>query len=285
LAAYEQVVSGWPVPYDRRLVPTELGTTHVIACGPPDAPALVLLHAAMATATIWRPNVAGLSRHFRLYAVDVIGQGGRSVATRKIRTRHDYVRWMNSLFDELGIAKASLVGNSYGGFLAFNQASLAPDRVERIVAISPPGVFVSLWRLAPRFIWSAARRLAQRLLGVQQRKRSIADFLAPGATFREEDAAWVALSEQFVNGGVRMNAPIPKVFSNAELRSIAAPAMLLIAEHETMYNPDRTLRVACSRMPALKAEIVRGAHHLAAMADPEFVNSTILRFLWPALDD
>jgi pimeloyl-ACP methyl ester carboxylesterase len=285
LAAYEHVLAGWPVPYDRLSVPTDLGTTHVIVCGSPVAPPVVLLHAAMATATIWRPNVVGLSSHFRVYAVDVIGQGGLSVATRKIRTRHDYIGWMNSLFDELGIAKASIVGNSYGGFLAFNQASLAPDRVERIVAISPPGVFVSLWRLAPRFIWGTARELARRLRGGRRKKRSIADFLAPGAQFREEDAAWIALSEQFVNGGVRMNAAMPTVFSKSELQSIVVPAMLLIAEHETMYDPNRTLRIACSRMPALRAEIVEGAHHLAAMARPEFVNDTILRFLGSAPND
>jgi pimeloyl-ACP methyl ester carboxylesterase len=61
--------------------------------------------------------------------------------------------------------------------------------------------------------------------------------------------------------------------------------MLLIAEHETMYDPNRTLRVACSRMPALKAEIVDGAHHLAAMACPELVNGRVLRFLRSVPDD
>jgi pimeloyl-ACP methyl ester carboxylesterase len=162
----------------------------------------------MATATIWRPNVAGLSRHFRVYAVDVVGQGGYSVASRKIGKREDYVAWMNQLFDGLGIDKASIVGNSYGGFLAFNQASRAPDRVERIVAISPPGVFVSLLPMTMRFLRRALTAWLRKLLGGAPKKRTIADFLAPGASFRAQDADWLALSEQFVNGGVRMNASL-----------------------------------------------------------------------------
>src|SRR4051812_15674544 len=115
MAAYDAVLAGWPVPYESLTVPTDLGPTHVIASGAADTPPLVLLHAAMATGAVWRPNVEALSRHFRVYAVDVAGQGGRSVATRKVRDRQDYADWMNALFDGLGIGKASIVGNSYGG--------------------------------------------------------------------------------------------------------------------------------------------------------------------------
>jgi hypothetical protein len=36
---------------------------------------------------VWRPNVAGLSLHYGIYAVDVNGQPGKSVANRRIRKR------------------------------------------------------------------------------------------------------------------------------------------------------------------------------------------------------
>src|SRR5688572_21678913 len=86
IAAYDAVLAKWPVAYQEITVPTRLGATHVIASGPADAPPVVLLHAAMATATVWRPNVLALSEHFRVYAVDVVGQGGRTVASRKIES-------------------------------------------------------------------------------------------------------------------------------------------------------------------------------------------------------
>ena len=85
MAAYDAVLAKWPVAYEDIVVPTRLGATHVIASGPADGSPLVLLHAAMATATVWRPNVEGLSEHFRVYAVDIVGQGGRSVASRSSR--------------------------------------------------------------------------------------------------------------------------------------------------------------------------------------------------------
>ena len=44
---------------------------------------------------------------------------------------------MKLLFDALNIDKAALVGNSYGAFLALNQASLTPQRVSGAVLINP----------------------------------------------------------------------------------------------------------------------------------------------------
>src|SRR5690606_27129965 len=105
------------------------GSTHVIASGPANAPPLVLLHGLQATALVWRPNVEGLSRQFRVYAIDIIGQGGRSASSQLLYKRQQMTNWMCELFDALGIEQAALVGNSYGGFLALTQALLAPERV------------------------------------------------------------------------------------------------------------------------------------------------------------
>ena len=65
LAAYDAALGDWPVPYEAFDIPTRLGRTHVIASGPPDAPALVLLPSFAGSALIWRLNVAGLSRSYR----------------------------------------------------------------------------------------------------------------------------------------------------------------------------------------------------------------------------
>ena len=61
--------------------------------------------------------------------------------------------WLNDLFD--GIARASVVGNSYGGFIALNQAALAPERIDRVVLISPAGGFVSVMPLFRSMIYQA----------------------------------------------------------------------------------------------------------------------------------
>ena len=71
MAAYDTALALWPVPYESFDVPTRFGNTHIIASGPKGAPPLVLLHATSASATMWFPNIADLSREYRVYALDI----------------------------------------------------------------------------------------------------------------------------------------------------------------------------------------------------------------------
>jgi pimeloyl-ACP methyl ester carboxylesterase len=49
------------------------------------------------------------------------------------------VRILADLMDQLGLARASLVGNSLGGRIAWTFAARYPDRVDRLVLVSPDG--------------------------------------------------------------------------------------------------------------------------------------------------
>jgi hypothetical protein len=52
LAAYETALKSWPIPYEDIEISSRFGITHAIACGPKDAPPLVLLHGYMVTLTM-----------------------------------------------------------------------------------------------------------------------------------------------------------------------------------------------------------------------------------------
>ena len=67
MVAYDAMLQDWPVAYEAFDLPTRLGPTHVVASGRPDAPPLLLLPSFAGTATVWRLNVAGRSRHYRTY--------------------------------------------------------------------------------------------------------------------------------------------------------------------------------------------------------------------------
>jgi pimeloyl-ACP methyl ester carboxylesterase len=281
-AAYDALLGKWPVAHEELLLSTRFGATHLVASGPADAPPLVLLHAFQATATVWRFNVEGLSRHFRVYAVDVIGQGGKSSSTQRIKSRSDFAEWMSDLFDALGIVRASLVGSSYGAFLALNQASLTPERVDRIVMINPGGTFASFLPSMLRMMFGGLINglLVAARLKTTRPAPSIASTLGRNVVFSAEQAEWAHLvSLVAFNGQMRPNAIFPTVFSAAELRKIRAPALLLLGENELLYDPRAVLMRAQDRMPTLEARIIPDAHHIAAMARPDEVNARMIEFL------
>ena len=275
MSAYDAVLQGWPVSFDELDVPTRLGPTHVVASGPPDAPALVLLPSFAGTATAWRLNIEALSRHYRTYAVDVIGQPGKSVATQRIRNRHQLADWLSDVLDGLKVERASIVGCSFGAFLALNQAALTPARVERVVLISPAGTFASqFWKLVyAMMIKGTIRKLARRLS-----KRGPAPSMAD-LGMMPRDSLWAALMATIMAEAPKVAIVSPAVLPDAELRAIRAPALLLIGDHERLYEPRAMLKLARRRMPQLQAELVKDADHIAAMAQPEEVNERILRFL------
>src|SRR5687767_83874 len=59
MRTYHRQLARWPVPVREMELPTRYGETHLLACGPEDAPPLVLLHGLAANALVWRPNIEG----------------------------------------------------------------------------------------------------------------------------------------------------------------------------------------------------------------------------------
>ena len=114
MAAYEAMFTLWNVPYDSFRVKTRYGTTHINASGSGDWQPLVLLHGAGLSSTAWFANIAAWSLDHRVYAVDVIGDAGKSIPDRLMERRLDYAEWLKDVFDGLNIQTGYLLGHSYG---------------------------------------------------------------------------------------------------------------------------------------------------------------------------
>jgi pimeloyl-ACP methyl ester carboxylesterase len=279
LAAYASALADWPVPYDELDIETRLGATHVITSGPLGAPPLMLLPSFAATGLSWRPNIAALSQSRRCYAVDVIGQPGRSLARRRIDGPDDYAPWLAELMDGLGVGRAAFVGCSFGAFLAARQALAAPERVERVAMIGPPGVFAAMsWRVALTMRTARLRRRIRKLLG-DAREPNARTLHARGAPQHPVDDRWRALMGVTMAESPEVSVTQTPVFTRAELQRITAPMLLLIGEHEMLYDPHATLKRARQLKPEIEAELVPGADHIAAMAQPDWVNVRLAAFL------
>src|SRR5262245_10225529 len=114
LRQYDTVLAKWPVPVEAFDLPSRFGTTHVHACGPADAPPLVLIPGGGATSAVWFANVGELSRVRRVYAVDVITDSGRGTYDGdKVAGLADLMEWLDTTLDALGVTSTDLAGHSY----------------------------------------------------------------------------------------------------------------------------------------------------------------------------
>lgn len=114
-AAYAELAGRWPQPLTQLDIGGEFGTTHVLACGPPDGPPAVLLPGHGATAAVWFATARSLSGSHRVYGVDPVSDAGLSVAAgRAARRPQDLLDWLDGVLGGLGLDTAALCGHSYG---------------------------------------------------------------------------------------------------------------------------------------------------------------------------
>ena len=269
MAAYEAMFSLWKVPHDSIDVKTSYGSTHINVSGPSDGQPLVLLHGAGLSSTAWFANIAGLSTNHRVYAVDIIGDIGKSVANNLMEERSDYAKWLHAVFDRLNIEKGYLLGHSYGGWLTLNMALAYPERLQKIVLLAPAASFYPLSFISKLFFY-----LGQ--LKIRPPARSVFKVIAPRGTVFDE--TFIHLMEM-ATGYCSSAIMYPNVYTDAELKQIELPALLLIGSGEKIYNPIKAIDRAKRLMTGLTAEIIPNARHTLNMEQPETINRRILEFL------
>jgi pimeloyl-ACP methyl ester carboxylesterase len=112
---------------------------HVRDSGPKDAPAVILLHGFGSSLHTWEPWAQALASEHRVVRFDLPGSGLSDPDSTGDYTDTRTLALITALMDKLQIAKASLIGNSIGGRIAWKFAAHNPQRVIKLVLISPDG--------------------------------------------------------------------------------------------------------------------------------------------------
>jgi pimeloyl-ACP methyl ester carboxylesterase len=90
---------------------------------------------------ILAPNIEAWSKVCRTYALDTLGDLGRSVCIKRIRDVSGLVSWLNEVFRGLELADGlHLLGLSHGGWLAAQYALRVPKRLGKLVLLAPGGL-------------------------------------------------------------------------------------------------------------------------------------------------
>ncbi|MBI1880768.1 MAG: alpha/beta hydrolase, partial [Chloroflexi bacterium] len=106
MAWYDSLLARWPVPYETLNVSTRYGNTFVIVSGKESASPLLLLHGAGFNSVTWAGDVVEYSRQYRVYAVDLLGEPGKSAPSRPAWASSAYAEWLEDVLDALKIEKA-----------------------------------------------------------------------------------------------------------------------------------------------------------------------------------
>jgi pimeloyl-ACP methyl ester carboxylesterase len=278
MKVYDTLMQHWPVPYETFDITGSFGCTHLIASGPKDAPALVLLHGARATLNMWSANIGDLSQDYRVYAIDIMGQPSKSIPNPSFQKREDLIPWFTELLDTLKIEKPNLVGMSYGGWFALNYAIHVPERVNQLVLLSPAACFLPLNR--PHMLRGALMYFFPSRQTVRSFKlwETYPENLRP-----PENLNWFDLKVEQMYLGFKyfrcQGEANPDIFTDEQLSSLKAPTLLLIGQQEVIYDPVASVERARHWIPCIEADLIPHASHDMSAFQAEVVDQYILKFL------
>ena len=109
---------------------------HYVEAG--SGPNVILLHGLGGSSQGWQFNIGPLAEKFHVYVPDQIGFGksDKPLVNYRIRT---YVDFLDQFCKQLKIERATLVGNSMGGWIATAFTAAFPDRVDKLVLVDAAG--------------------------------------------------------------------------------------------------------------------------------------------------
>ena len=210
---------------------------HLRDSGPRDAPAVILLHGFGASLHTWEPWAQALTTDHRVIRFDLPGFGLTGADPSGDYSDARAVQVLIALMDQMAVTRASLVGNSIGGRIAWTFAAQKPERVDRLVLISPDGFASPGFAYGEKARVSVLVRLMRYALPTAMVRASLAP--AYGDPSRLTDARVTRYRDLMLAPGVRgaMIARLEQVvLEDPEplLRRIRAPTLLLWGEKDAM---------------------------------------------------
>ena len=258
-AQYRRVLEDWPVPKTDLYLPTRQGSTFVLACGPLDAPPVVLLHGSQANSAAWLPDVALWSTAFRLFAVDMIGEAGLSARVRPELDGDAHALWLDDVFEGLGLSRAALVGTSLGGWLALDYASRRSAAVSALALVCPAGI-----GRQKNFLLKALPLL---LLGQWGRRRMWEMVFGPAPQTPPEGMQPLVQLMESVERAVKPRVVNIPQLTDAQLRGLRMPILAIVGGRDVLLDSrDTRARLERAAPHAQVCFIEDGYHFLPGQA-------------------
>ncbi len=268
LAIYTEALKNWSAPSTTHTVSTRHGDAFVIASGDASSPALILLHGAGSNSAIWAGDAAAYSRSYRVYAVDLPGEPGRSAPNRPPWDGPAFADWLADVLNGLGIERATLVGISQGAWTALKFAVAQPERVDRLVLLTPGGI-------VPDRASFLLRAIGLSLLGTWGLKRLTADLFGDQAVPAGVLDIVVEISRHF-----KPRLGVLPLFTDDELKRLTMPLLLVGGTKDIMRDLDQIAARLRQHVPDLTVKRLPGAGHALINTQPvvlEFLGQRAVR--------
>ncbi len=266
---------------------------HVLEVGRDGAPPVVLIHGGNSVAAGWEPLLSLLQEDLRLYAPDRPGCGlTDKLDYHGVPFREHAVAFVGAVLDALDLKRASLVGNSVGGYWALLFALAHPERVERLALVGEsagsarrptfrhrllctPGLNRLLYATVLKPNRKRARQQLRMLVAhPEQVSEAFLDLAHAAAILPGAQRAWLSMLEQV---WPVWQAPALTYALRPELPQVGCPTLFIWGARD--FCSPSWGKELCRLIPQARLEVIPDAGHLAWLDAPQRVADLLREFL------
>ncbi|AMW18101.1 alpha/beta fold hydrolase [Mycobacteroides chelonae] len=262
-----------------RYVQSCLGGLHVRVGG--NGPAILFWPSLLMTGSMWAEQARYFADRYTVILVDPPGHGDSQALHRMFRFE-DCAHSIEQILDTLGIERAHIVGNSWGGMIGGTFAALHPGRAGASVLMNATASRANM-RQTVEF-----RMLTEivRLLGRFREPlttRAVKAFVGP-TIMRERPQVEQAIRAELRDLNVdsvywAVNSVVPARPDQRELFGRISTPILVVAGREDPTFPVAETELMAEAIPGAEFVIMENTGHLAALERPDEVNALIDEFL------
>lgn len=270
--AYDRAMADLPAP-DRVLdLRTSFGVVRLYRWSGTGTgvPPVVLLPGTSASTPMWADNLPPLLRVSDVYALDMIGEPGRSVQERPVSAGEDQARWLDEALAQLPEEKVLLFGASLGGWNVMNHLVHRTGKVAGAVVLDPAITFNDL------------------PLSVILRSVPVTLPFAP-KSWRDDFNSWTANGAavegvpvaDLIEVGMQSYAkqlPTPARFPAEQLAAIDVPILVIMAGKSVMHDSAEAARVAEQTLPHGTVKVYPEASHAISGEYPQEIADDLAAF-------
>ncbi|MGZ3569867.1 MAG: alpha/beta fold hydrolase [Thermodesulfobacteriota bacterium] len=249
---------------------------------------LFLIHGYGAGMWVWEKQIEVLSQRYRVYTVDVIGHGF-SDRPKIPYAPEAYIYFLRDFMDAVGIEKATLIGNSMGGGIAWGTAIFFPERVDRLILIDcvPPDVLQQVKNKSLRTLIAIRDIPFLPYLVISARSKSsmkwvlmecVSDvnLITPEVVKRQYQLSKIKGTTWVLYSTLKHAEEAFKLKDQFSL--IRQPALFIWGEKDIVFPPEvgETLHRAIT---GSRFQLIEKSGHIPMWETPDEVNQAILDFL------
>lgn len=265
---YDEKLESLQIDYENLDIDTSFGRTRVVKTGNPDGKKIVLFHGYNAGSPITLEAVLNLLDSYCFYVIETVGQATKS-EENTINIKDDsFALWGHEVFENLNIAKANVIGISYGAFIVEKLMTYKPQTIEKCILVVPSGIVNGN-------IWESTRKLTFPLIrwNITRSEKHLKSFLSAFVPV-EDEFLYRMLST--IMKGVKLDTRIPKLLKAEEIRHFNAPVYIMAAKNDVYFPGEKIARRSRKLFPNLQeVYLMENSKHMPSKENYSIIQQKI----------